>query len=204
MPGQRSVPGRHPTHVSGPVIRHPASCLPREGPIESSLAAARRGDPEAFGALYDAHAGRVHAICLRMSGDPAHAAELVQDVFLKVWEGLPGFRGDSSFTTWLHRVAVNVVLQARRGDRRRRDRVALVEDHPGAAATAATPPTDAALAIDLERAVAALPEVLRTVFVLHDVEGYRHEEIAAVLEIPIGTCRSHLFRARRHLREELA
>lgn len=186
------------------LIHHPASRLSREGPIESGLAAARQGDPDAFGALYDAHAGRVHALCLRMSGDSVRAAELVQDVFLKVWEGLPGFREESAFTTWLHRIAVNVVLQARRTDRRRQGRVALLEDHPAAAAHAATPPVDGALAIDLERAVAALPELLRTVFLLHDVEGYRHEEIAALLELPTGTCRSHLFRARRHLREELS
>jgi RNA polymerase sigma-70 factor (ECF subfamily) len=190
--------------VSGSITIHPASRLSREGPIASSLAAARSGDPHAFGALYDAHAGRVHAICLRLCGDSVRAAELVQDVFVKVWEGLPGFREDSAFTTWLHRIAVNVVLQARRGEHRRLGRVALVEDHPTAAAQAATPPVDGALSIDLENAVAALPELLRTVFVLHDVEGYRHEEIAALLEIPIGTCRSHLFRARRLLREELS
>jgi RNA polymerase sigma-70 factor (ECF subfamily) len=139
-----------------------------------------------------------------MTGDPVRATELVQDVFLKVWEGLAGFRGEAAFSTWLHRVAVNVVLQARRGERRRVERVAPIEDHPVVAASAANMPGDHAAAIDLERAVAGLPEVLRTVFVLHDVEGFRHDEIATLLEVPVGTCRSHLFRARRQLREVLS
>lgn len=176
---------------------------PREAPIDSDVMRAQRGDTRAFAALYDAHAGRVHAVCLRMSGDPVRAADLVQEVFVKVWQGLASFRGEAAFGTWLHRLTVNVVLQGARGDVRRRRRVSaegdLAEPVPERAAAA----DDPALRLDLEQAVASLPQVLRSVFVLHDVEGYRHEEIGELLELPVGTCRSHLFRARRRLREML-
>ena len=176
---------------------------PREHPIESTIAAAQRGDAAAFAALHDRYAGRVHAICLRMAGDPVLAGELVQDVFVRVWERLGSFRGESAFGTWLHRLAVNVVLSRRRAEGRRRARVVPGEelapsriDHPGRG-------RDPGLRLDLERAVSALPTILREVFVLHDVEGFPHGEIAELLRIPVGTCRSHLFRARRTLREAL-
>ncbi len=168
------------------------------------MAVARDEDPEAFGALYDAHAGRVYALCLRMTGDAARAADLVQDVFLRAWEGLDAFRGDSQFGTWLHRIAVNEVLMQTRSDRRRTARVALVDDQPHPMAEPRAQATDTALRMDIERAVAGLPPVLRAVFVLHDIEGYPHDQIAQLLDMPAGTSRSHLFRARRLLREELS
>jgi RNA polymerase sigma-70 factor (ECF subfamily) len=161
---------------------------------------AAAGDPGAFAALYRAHAGRVYALCLRLEADAARAEELTQDVFVRAWEALPGFRGESAFGTWLHRLAVNVVLADRRAAWRRERRVMAVEDpaaleRPGEA--------DPALALDLEAAIAALPPGARAVFVLHDLEGYQHREIAAMTGIAEGTSKAQLFRARRLLRARL-
>jgi RNA polymerase sigma-70 factor (ECF subfamily) len=170
---------------------------------DSSLAArAQRGDGEAFEALYRAHAGRVYALCLRLTADSTQARDLTQDVFVRAWEALPTFRGDSNITTWLHRIAVNAMLMQRRSDRRRSARVSLTDDDAGdadAALQGATAPMDVATAIDLERAVAALPPGVRRAFVLHDVEGYSHEEIARMTGLAAGTLRAQLHRARQLL-----
>lgn len=171
--------------------------------FEPTVLAARAGDPDAFAELYDAHAPRVFALCVRMAGDRAAAADLLQDVFVRVWEKLGSFRGESSFTTWLHRLAVNVVLVEARGASRRRQRVTVEGDlrdglpDPGGRAP------DVALQLDLESAIARLPAQARAVFVLHDVEGVPHGEIATQLGIAPGTARAHLFSARRRLREML-
>jgi RNA polymerase sigma-70 factor (ECF subfamily) len=169
--------------------------------VSDLVSRALSGDDAAFEELYRQHAGRVYALCLRLSGDAVRARELTQDVFVRVWERLDSFRGESAFSSWLHRLAVNVALMAHRGDARRLRRVApaeSLEDAPALSAESA-PGTD----IDLERAIAALPEGARTVFVLHDVEGYQHDEIAAMTGTAAGTCRAQLFRARRLLREKL-
>lgn len=161
--------------------------------------AAQAGDAEAFRLVYEAHVGRVFALCLRLTGDRATAEERTQDVFVQAWRRLAGFRGESAFSTWLHRLAVNELLMARRTTMRRELRVEPREDPPeGQAREAGIEDT-----IDLERAIAALPEGCRTVFVLHDVEGLRHEEIAALTGTAVGTSKAHLFRARRLLREAL-
>ena len=166
---------------------------------------AQRGELDAFEALYRAHEGRVHALCLRLTGDPQAARERLQDAFVQAWEKLPGFRGDSAFGTWLHRLAVNCCLMAHRGDRRREGRVAPVEDLADAEAAqwmtrAAEDPEGR---IDLERAIAALPPALRAAFVLHELEGYRHEEIAALQGVATPTVRVQLHRARKLLMEVL-
>ena len=160
------------------------------------------GDEGAFEALYREHAGRVYALCLRLSGDSVRARELTQDVFVRVWERLGSFRGESAFSSWLHRLAVNVALTAHRGEARRLRRVQPRDTLPDVAAGA---DTDAQLAldIDLERAIAALPAGARRVYVLHDIEGYRHEEIAQLTGMAVGTSKAQLFRARRLLREAL-
>ena len=172
--------------------------------IDTTVIRAREGDSEAFARLYDAHAPRIHAVCLRLSGDPGRAAELLQDVFVHAWQRLGSFRGESAFGTWLHRLAVNVVLQAARGDHRRARRVALGDDLAPNGIDGPARMVEPGLRMDLERAVAALPTTLREVFVLHDAEGFQHGEIARLLSMPIGTSRSHLFRARRMLREALS
>ena len=186
-----------------PSLPLPAT-LAREAVIDATVIRARDGDSDAFARLYDAHAGRIHAVCLRLSGDPARAGELLQDVFVHAWERLDSFRGESAFGTWLHRLAVNVVLQRARGDQRRTRRVALGDDMAPKGIDGPTRVAEPGLRLDLEQAIAGLPAVLRQVFVLHDAEGYQHGEIAALLDIPIGTSRSHLFRARRLLREVLS
>jgi RNA polymerase sigma-70 factor (ECF subfamily) len=162
---------------------------------------AQAGDHDAFASLYHSHVGRVHAVCLRLAGDTAAAAELTQDVFVRAWEALPAFRGDSALGSWLHRLAVNVFLGDRRSSGRREKRVF----------SAAEPahlerPTDSSqpgLGMDLENAISGLPERARLVFVLHDVEGYQHAEIAEMTGIATGTSKAQLFRARRLLREAL-
>jgi len=183
---------------------HPSGIAAREPAGEDALVdRARRGDVDAFERLYHLHAGRVYALCLRLAGEPVEGRELVQDTFVHAWEALPRFRGESSLTTWLHRIAVNVLLERRRGDRRRTARVSLVEDEddveraPSAGAFVA--PTDVATAIDLERAIAALPPGVRRAFVLHEVEGYTHEEVAGMTGLATGTLRAQLHRARQLL-----
>ena len=161
---------------------------------------ARRGDVDAFEQLYREHSPRVFALCLRLAADPVAARELVQDVFVRAWEALPRFRADASITTWLHRIAVNAMLERRRSDRRRTARVALVDDEDEVGVLdAGVPAADVGTAIDLERAIASLPPGVRRAFVLHDVEGYTHEEIAGMTGLAAGTLRAQLHRARQLL-----
>jgi RNA polymerase sigma-70 factor (ECF subfamily) len=175
---------------------------------ESAVARAQRGDVDAFGDLYREHAGRIFALCVRMSGDRVQAQELMQDVFVRAWERLDSFRGEASFGSWLHRLAVNVVLTAARTDRRRESRVEPSEDlaaveSRGAGRHAQVATADPGTAIDLERAIASLPPGARSAFVLHDVEGFSHVEIARLTGLAEGTIRTQLHRARRLLMEAL-
>jgi RNA polymerase sigma-70 factor (ECF subfamily) len=163
---------------------------------------AQAGDHAAFRTLYQEQVGRVYAVYLRLSGDPAEASERTQDVFVRAWERLGSFRGESALSTWLHRLAVDAVLEARRRAARREARVASSADPAGLEQTPA--PLAQAGSPDLERAIAALPAGARLVFVLHDVEGYQHDEIAAMTGIAEGTSKAQLHRARRLLREALA
>jgi RNA polymerase sigma-70 factor (ECF subfamily) len=162
---------------------------------------AQLGDVEAFEALYRTHVGRVHALCLRMCGDRAQAEELTQDAFIVLWEKLPLFRGESAFESWLHRLVCNCVLQQMRSDKRRIARVEPMSEPPERSSGGSARP-DAR--IDLETAIAALPPGARMVFVLHDVEGYRHEEIARLTGRAAGTLRAQLHRARTLLMEALS
>lgn len=168
--------------------------------MASLVEQAQRGERRAFETLYREHVGRVYALCLRMSGDADRAEELTQDVFVRAWSRLSSFRGDSAFGTWLHRIAVNAVLQKRRGDRRRELRV---ETRDALELDAPAPRERPGDRMDLERAVAALPEGARAVFVLHDVQGYKHHEIADMMGLAVGTTKAQLHRARRLLREAL-
>ena len=165
------------------------------------VARACDGDGDAFGALYRTHAGRVYALCLRLEADAGRAAELTQDVFVHAWEHLGSFRGESAFGTWLYRLAVNVVLTDRRSAWRRSRRFLSTGD-PSLFEQARESPTPGA-SLDLDQAIAALPPGARTVFVLHDVVGYQHGDIAALLGVAEGTSKTQLFRARRLLRKAL-
>ncbi len=168
----------------------------------SDVALAASGDRRAFERLYRSHVNRVFAICARMVHDRSHAEELTQDVFVRAWDKLSLFRGDSAFGTWLHRLAVNVVLNARKTDGRTRSRFEddgdLIDQLPQGASTSAP-----GASIDLEAAIALLPRGAKKVFVLHDVEGYKHEEIAEMLGITAGGSKAQLHRARHLLREAL-
>ena len=162
---------------------------------------AQAGDADAFAALYRAHVGRVHAVCLRLEGDSAAAEERTQDVFVRAWDRLPSFRHESAFGTWLHRLAVNVVLAHRRTEWRRDLRVKVVEEPELYEAPRSA--TDPGTRLDLDAAMVALPPGARAVFVLHDIEGYGHAEIAEMTGIAVGTSKAQLFRARRLLRKAL-
>jgi RNA polymerase sigma-70 factor (ECF subfamily) len=173
--------------------------------LDGSVQRARAGDPDAFEAVYRAHVGRVYALCLRMCADGARATELTQDVFVRAWDKLDSFRGESAFSSWLHRLAVNVVLTALRTERRRSEEPLEGEDEQGENATPHAPrPTPLDEIMDLEKAIASLPPMARQVVVLHDIEGYEHAEIGALLGIAEGTSKAHCFRARRLLRERLS
>jgi RNA polymerase sigma-70 factor (ECF subfamily) len=167
--------------------------------VAADTALAASGDASAFERLYHAHVARVHSLVRRML-DADEADDLTQDVFVRAWQKLSTFRGESAFGTWLHRLAVNVVLARRKtlGVERGRfhtgadplDRVPGRRETPEAS-------------MDFEEALARLPDGARQVFVLHDVEGYRHEEIARMLGVVPGTSKSQLHHARMALRRYL-
>jgi RNA polymerase sigma-70 factor (ECF subfamily) len=177
---------------------------PASGRDEADVALAARGDRQAFERLYRLHVNRVYSLCARMVGDRTRAEELTQDAFVRAWEKLDQFRGESAFGTWLHRLAVNVVLNDRQTESRRRGRqdesVDDVDTMAHGDVRAEVPP---GLSMDLERAIAGLPPGARKVFVLHDVEGYTHAEIGQLLGVTAGGCKAQLHRARLLLREAL-
>jgi RNA polymerase sigma-70 factor, ECF subfamily len=168
---------------------------------EVALAAA--GDRRAFERLYRAHVDRVYSICARMVNDRGRAEELTQDVFVRAWSKLSLFRGESAFGTWLHRLAVNVVLNERKTERRRQEKFNEVEDFDDVSTGHLREDPTPGLAVDLEAAIQTLPPGARRVFVLHDVEGYTHEEIAEMLGVTSGGTKAQLHRARLLLRQAL-
>ena len=196
----------------------PANDFPDRDADAQLVERARTGDVAAFEHVYRREVGRVYALCLRMTADAARARELTQSVFVRAWDRLGSFRGDSQLSSWLHRIAVNEVLTEARTDRRRRARVVLAEDrtaedagHDDAGAREDAPemsgitlPEDIETRMDLDRAIAALPLGARTVFVLHDIEGYRHEEISRMTGSAEGTLRAQLHRARKLRMEALS
>jgi RNA polymerase sigma-70 factor, ECF subfamily len=163
---------------------------------------AQGGDVSAFEVLYRDNVPRVFALCCRLAGDPALAEELAQDVFVRAWQRLETFRGESAFSSWLYPLTVNVALSERRS-RRRRNAHVLATDDLTPFEKAPERPARPEAAVDLERAMATLPPGARAVFVLHDVEGYKHEEIAELTGVATGTSKAQLHRARRLLREVL-
>jgi len=183
---------------------------------DGELALARRassGDEAAFEQIYRAHSARVFALCIRMSGSRQRATELTQDVFVHVWERLSSWRGESALASWIYRLTVNLVLSNVRGEQRRQKHEMADDELNDAgqsthaderlATHGAVRPASIAEGIDLERAIAGLPAGARTVFVLHDIEGYQHNEIAEMTGTAEGTCRAQLHRARKLLIEAL-
>jgi RNA polymerase sigma-70 factor (ECF subfamily) len=162
---------------------------------------AQSGDLLAFERLYRENVRKVFGLCLRLSQDASLAEELTQEVFVKAWRKLSTFRGESAFSSWLYPMTVNVALSERRSRRRRDARIVPVEEPERMEKAPGAPRPEAGF--DLERALATLPPGARAVFVLHDVEGRTHEEIAALLNLAAGTSKAQLHRARRLLREAL-
>jgi len=175
----------------------------------TALARAQAGDHIAFAYLYSLHKRRIYSLCLRMVGNAAEAEDLTQEAFLQLHRKISTFRGDSAFSTWLHRLAINVVLMHLR--KKGLPQVSLDEamepvhdDGPGRSFGAADLSLSGSIdRLALERAVADLPAGYRLIFVLHDVEGYEHNEIAGMLECSIGNSKSQLHKARLKLREAL-
>jgi RNA polymerase sigma-70 factor (ECF subfamily) len=167
--------------------------------LGDDVARAAAGDVRAFEALYRTHLPRVHSLVRRMSGG-RDTDELTQDVFVRVWQKLATFRGDASFTTWLHRLTVNVVIERFRTERTRQQRHVdgerIFDTLPAASSARDLP-------MDFETALEKLPDGAREIFVLHDVEGYKHHEIATLLGISAGTSKAQLHRARMILRRHL-
>ncbi len=167
--------------------------------IGADAALAASGDASAFERLYRTHVNRVHSLVRRML-DADEADDLTQDIFVRAWEKLSTFRGESAFGTWLHRLAVNVVLGRRKTLGVERGRFQTGEDPlENVSGKRETPE----ISMDFEEALANLPDGARQVFVLHDVEGYRHEEIARMLGVVPGTSKSQLHHARMALRRYL-
>ncbi|GBC81545.1 ECF RNA polymerase sigma factor SigW [bacterium HR10] len=166
--------------------------------------ASARGEMEAFERLYRTYHRRVYALCLRLVGNVADAEDLTQEVFLHLYRKISSFRGDSAFTTWLHRLTVNLVLMHLR---RRRPNYEPMDDTELKALLEAHRADDGMSRIvdriALERALMALPIGYRTILVLHDLEGYGHEEIARMLGVTVGTTKSQLHKARLRLRRML-
>ena len=172
------------------------------------IARAQRGDEEAFTALFEAHKRRVYSLCLRMTGNTAEAEDLAQEAFLQLYRKISTFRGESAFSTWLHRLAVNVVLMHLR--KKGLQQISLDEsdtsqDEPvkrdyGSDDRRLIGSVDR---IGLQKAIADLPPGYRTVFVLHDVEGYEHNEIAEIMNCSVGNSKSQLHKARMKLRDRL-
>ena len=165
-----------------------------------------RGDMTAFEELYRAHAARLYTLVLRMTGSQQDAEDLLQEVFLHAHRKLGGFRGESSLGTWLYRLAVNQCLDFLRGRQTRMARATSSYDEDDVGEPAAHEPVvpTAISRVDLERAIARLPDGCRTVFVLHDVEGFAHHEVASMLGVSEGTSKSQVHKARSKLRAILS
>jgi len=161
---------------------------------------ARAGDGSAIQALYRCYADRVFSVVRRLAGDDALAEDWAQETWIRAIRALPTFRGDAQFGTWLHRIAVNSALYGKRGRERKSSREEPLPD----SIPARTGSDQTLLRMRLERALAQLPEGMRRVLVLHDVEGYTHAEIGTMLGVAPGTCKSQLFKARARMRQILA
>ncbi|HVO34204.1 MAG TPA: sigma-70 family RNA polymerase sigma factor [Gemmatimonadales bacterium] len=166
------------------------------------IARARAGDSAAERALYEAHVDRVHRLVYRFAGDTDLARDFTQETFIRAFERLGDFRSESQFATWLHAIAVSVALNGLRDVKRRRARETDLEEGHEVAGNLREAEPD--LKKRLAAAIDALPEGYRTVFVMHDVEGYTHEEIGSVLGVEVGTSKAQLSRARAKLRVALA
>ncbi|AMJ80677.1 RNA polymerase subunit sigma-70 [Alteromonas mediterranea] len=157
---------------------------------------AKSGDKHAFRALYDEHIGRVYALCYRLTGEKGMAEDAAQEVFIQLWRKLNNFDGQSQFSTWLHSVTANITISYMRKQKGWVQRMFNLESSGISEMTAQSSSTD----IDLEALVIRLPERARMVFVLHALEGYRHEDIANMLNMAVGSSKAQFFRAKQLLK----
>ncbi|MFZ1085574.1 MAG: RNA polymerase sigma factor [Terracidiphilus sp.] len=203
-PGQPGEPAAQPAAAA--LAETEASGSPNEAEIISQV---QSGDHQAFAQLYALHKRRIYSLCLRMVGNVAEAEDLTQETFLQLHRKISTFRGDSAFSTWLHRLAINAVLMQLR--KRGLSLISMdeaMEPDPESGSSRSFGERDITLTgtIDrmaLERAVSELPAGYRLVFILHDVEGYEHQEIATMLDCSVGNCKSQLHKARLRLRDAL-
>jgi len=168
---------------------------------QSIIDSVAKGDACAFETLYRSHVGRVYATCLRLSGDQDKAEEITQDVFLKLWQRIGSFKGQSAFSSWLYRLTVNLVIDRMRSQARRAARETIsdeIDSYPDR-----DTPQSVDTKLSLETAIRSLPFGARLAFVLHDIEGYKHVEIAEMSGIAAGTSKAQLHRARKLLRKML-
>ncbi|HEX9693309.1 MAG TPA: RNA polymerase sigma factor [Gemmatimonadales bacterium] len=166
------------------------------------VARVRAADPRAERALYDAHVDRIYRMAYRMTGDESLARDYTQDTFVRAFERIDQFRGEASLHTWLRAIAMSVILNGLRKVKRFRQREVDLEAAVGVGSESRIAEPD--LKERLRRAIEGLPTKYRAVFVMHDIEGYTHEEIGAALKVPVGTTKAQLSRARARLRETLA
>jgi len=192
-----------------PLLTTPKKLLASGVPEATAIERAKEGDSESFEALYGLHKRRVYSLCLRMTGNTAEAEDLTQEAFLQLYRKIATFRGESAFSTWLHRLAVNVVLMHLR--KKGLPEVSLQEtleptEEDGPKRDIGSQDQTLAGSIDrvnLERAIESLPPGYRIIFVLHDIEGYEHNEIAEMMGCSIGNSKSQLHKARMKLRDLL-
>jgi RNA polymerase sigma-70 factor (ECF subfamily) len=190
-----------------------SSCDKTQGnevPVSDTILRAQKGDSSAFERIYQSHCRRIYALCLRMVGNPTEAEDLTQEAFLLVFRKIQTFRGESAFATWLHRLALNVVFMHLRKEKltgvllkkttQPDDKYTVQGKEVGGRDLALTGLLDR---FNLERAVNELPETCKMVFVLHDIQGYKHHEIAGIMDSSVGTSKVRLHRARLRLRELL-
>ncbi len=198
-----------PTALTSP-NRVNATQSPRSATEAEAIRLAQAGDAAAFEHLYGLHSRRVYALCLRMVGNPSDAEDLMQEAFLQLFRKIGTFRGESAFSTWLHRMTVNVVLMRLR--KKTLPAASLEEttepdeETGGPRKDIGAPDLRLSGAVDrvnLERSIEKLPPGYRTVFVLHDVQGFEHNEIAGIMGCSVGNSKSQLHKARTRLRELL-
>jgi len=179
-------------------------------PEAETILQAQRGDAQAFERIYQSHSRRIYCLCLRMVRNPAEAEDLTQEAFLRVFRNIRTFRGESAFSTWLHRLAVNVVLMQLRKKNLPEPVLEETKRPTGESAPAdqkardSDAPTSALIdRVNLDRAVEQLPSSHKLVFVLHDIQGYKHHEIAKMVDCSVGTSKGRLHKAHKRLRDLL-
>jgi len=190
----------------GETLSAPSEVAPKRAADYALAQLAAKGDVQAFEELFRRHRRLVYGLCLRMTQDVAEAEDVTQEVFVLLFRKVGGFRGEANFTTWLHRLTVNQVLMRFRKNKARREE-ALEDEEGHTYEPVRAPALKASQLIDritLENAIAKLPPGYRAAFILHDVEGYEHEEVARILGCAVGTSKSQLHKARTKLRKILA